>query len=293
MSKKLNDKIKSQHLIRLYDKYKLLALNMFKWENLPETVESRHIERALYETGKALFYDHKDFGLICLPCMYSNNYNIYGEANTYIVNGFGMSELIQRGNDNQIILNNDLGIGNAHIVDYYAKAMYEVEKAINANVKQQKFPFFIETNKENELSMKRMFQQVEDGEPVIYGNKSLEMGEKISVLNLSAPYVADKLNAYKYELEREILTTFGLNNTFEKKERLLVDEIHSNNDFISRNVDIMYNNRLYACEQINKKFNLNITVVKNNSILNEIIDEDNYVDDEENNTINLNKEGDE
>ena len=35
-------------LYRLYyERYKLLALNMFRWENLPPTIKSRNIEKAL------------------------------------------------------------------------------------------------------------------------------------------------------------------------------------------------------------------------------------------------------
>ena len=118
--------------------------------------------------------------------------------------------------------------------------------------------------------MKQLFEQIEDGEPAIFGNKDLNI-ENINVLGLNVPYVADKLNEYRYELEREILTFFGLNNSFEKKERLLVDEVNSNNDFISRNVDLMYQSRLDACKEINEKFGLNIRVIKIN-------DEGNHID---------------
>ena len=27
----------------IYNKYKMLSLNMFRWEGLPQTIESRHI----------------------------------------------------------------------------------------------------------------------------------------------------------------------------------------------------------------------------------------------------------
>ena len=66
----------------------------------------------------------------------------------------------------------------------------------------------------------------------------------------------------KFELEREILTFFGLNNNFEKKERLLVDEVNSNNEFISSNVDIMLKCREDFCKEVNEMFGLNISVKK-------------------------------
>lgn len=265
-------KMDERHYLRLYNRYKLLALNMFKWENLPPTIESRHIEQALYNRGKALFINHKDLGLICLPCEYSSDFNVYGDANKYIATGFGFSEVYEKGDNCQIILNNDLGFGNDEYVRDYAQKMYEVEKCINANIKQQKFPYFIEGSREQKLSLETMFRKVEDGEPYIFGNKNIGV-ENINVLKLDTPYIADKLNSYKYELEREILTFFGLNNSYEKKERLLVDEVNSNNDFISRNVDIMFKNREYACNLINEKLGTNIKVVK--------LNKDEYINDEE------------
>ena len=75
--------------------------------------------------------------------------------------------------------------------------------------------------------MQKLFEQVDNLEPVIFGNKDLNIENSNAILT-TTPSVADKLNQYKYELEREILTFFGLNNSFEKKERLLVDEVNSN-----------------------------------------------------------------
>lgn len=145
--------------------------------------------------------------------------------------------------------------------------MMEVERCIRANINHQKFPWFIETTPNNKVTMQKLFEQVDNLEPVIFGNKDLNIENSNAILT-TTPYVADKLNQYKYELEREILTFFGLNNSFEKKERLLVDEVNSNNDYINRNVDIMFTNRQVACEELNRKFGLNVKVTKNNNFEN-------------------------
>ena len=53
-------------LYRLYyERYKLLALNMFRWENLPPTIKSRNIEKALFEHGKAIIFNDKVY---CQRC---------------------------------------------------------------------------------------------------------------------------------------------------------------------------------------------------------------------------------
>ena len=255
---------KDDIFMRLYTHYKMLALNMFTWENLPENLESRHIEKFLYEYGQVIFYDNKTFGKVCLPCSPTGALNIYSEPVSVIVNSYLIHDTVML-TDGVRILNNDLVISTDFYIRQYAEKMAEVEYAIDINVKQQKFPFFVETDKKNEYTMKQVFKQKDEGQPYIYANKKLGIGET-TVHTLSVPYVVDKLHEYKFELEREILTFLGLNNTIEKEERLLVDEINSNNDFIERNVEIMYKNRQYACERINKIFGTNIRVVKNNTV---------------------------
>lgn len=249
---------------RLYTHYKMLALNMFTWENLPYPLESRHIEQALYEHGQAFFYDNDVFGKVCLPCSSSGQLNVYAEPISVIINSFHIHDTVMI-KDGVRILNNDLVIPTDFYVRQYAEKMTEVEMSIDMNVKQQKFPFFVETDKKNEFTMKHILKQKDDGTPYIFANKNLGIGET-TVHTLAVPYVVDKLSDYKYELEREILTFLGLNNTVEKEERLLVDEINSNNDFIERNVEIMFKNREYACKRLNELFGTNIKVIKNNTV---------------------------
>ena len=61
----------------------------------------------------------------------------------------------------------------------------------------------------------------------------------------------------------ELMTWLGLNNAnTEKKERLIVDEVNSNNMHILMNLDLEYKNREKACKEINERFGLNIKVTK-------------------------------
>ena len=57
----------------IYNKYKMLSLNMFRWEGLPETIESRHIENSLFNYGLCLIINKKDIAYIFV----SFYYNIY------------------------------------------------------------------------------------------------------------------------------------------------------------------------------------------------------------------------
>ncbi|MGL5717947.1 MAG: hypothetical protein ACRCX2_33400 [Paraclostridium sp.] len=244
-----------------YNRFKLLALNCFVWENLPKNIESRHIEKFLYDNGKCFFFDDDELGLMVLPCSATGNYNVYGDETNLIVNGYGFNKFLEM-EKGIIIRNNDLNISTNNYIYNYSKKLCDVDIAIEMNIKQQKFPFLIGCDTKTEYSLKLLMKKIEENELNIYTDKSLDIS-KIKPFNLNTPYVVDKLQNYRYELEREILTFIGLNNSVEKKERLIVDEVNSNNEFIERNIDIMYKNRLDACKLINDKFGLNIQVKKN------------------------------
>ena len=40
----------------IFNRYKNMSLNMFRWENLPSNMESRHIEEALFNYGNAMLF---------------------------------------------------------------------------------------------------------------------------------------------------------------------------------------------------------------------------------------------
>lgn len=258
---------------RNFKKFKNFALDVFRWDNLPDGIESRDIENFLFEYGKCFFYKNKAMGLVCLPCYDSNQMNIYGhydKGNVFSMNGL-INEFVDYSTGVQI-WNNDLYEPTYGYIKDYSDRMSEVELSIKMNVHQQKFPYFIACSKKNETSWRAMYKKIELGDPAIFHSDALDV-DNMQVLETTAPYVVDKLNQYRYELEREILTFLGINNNFEKAERLVVDEVNSNNEFIIRNVEIQYKNRLKACEKINEMFNLNITVSKVSDLVEEEIQE--------------------
>ena len=259
-------KAKTNNYYRLiYDRYKMLALNMFRWEGLPDTIKSRHIENSLYHNGLCIIINDENLGFISVPCNYGANLNINNEPTEVITTGYNYIKTIKYMSDKekdkcQLILNNDLAIGNKEYIEYFAQKMYEVDTVIRANINQQKYPWFIPCEPKLKNSIKLMFEKVDNLEPLILADKSI-ITEGIQVLTTNTPYVADKLNEYKFELEREILTFLGLNNNFEKKERLLTNEVDSNNQFIDANIEIQYKNRLIAQDYLNSKFGWNCKVI--------------------------------
>ena len=246
---------------RLYRHYKNIALNLYKWENLPNGIESRFIERQLYENGQAFLVDDDTLGFLCLKCSNSGMLNVYGEPTQVVLTGNGFSKQYPTSVGVRI-LNNDTAIPTRLHIEHYASRMAELDSIMQQNLRQQRVPHLFATTKENEFSIKNLYNKMYNGEPAIFVDKDMLQGdsENISVLATQAPYLISDLQQHRYELERELLTFLGINTTIEKKERLLVDETNANNGYIEMSLDLGLKSRELACEQINKKFGLNVKV---------------------------------
>ena len=262
---------------RYYDYYSCLGLNRFRWKNLPSGMESRHIERALFENGQAVFFKDDDlnspFEFLCLPCQPSNALNVYGDPVHF--NGIGNGAYYTNLSPlNSVrIMDNDNALPPQRHIRYYTYLMTQIELTINMNLDQQKFPMVMPTTKKNELSMRRIYEKYAQFDPLMLvdeklANQLTSDGDGFKAINTSAPYLLDKLCDFKKTVENELLTFLGINNNnTDKKERLLMDEVNANNSFIDMSLDFAYKERLRACEKINKLFGLNIQVEKVVNIL--------------------------
>lgn len=258
----INDNIERE-TIRLTKYYQMLALNRYKWENLPNGIESRYIEQMLYDNGECAMFDHPDLGLCVLRSSSRENLNIYGEPTKLTVTGFNEHRIVMM-DECVRILNNDLALPSLEHIVYYARRMAEIDDIIMQNLRQQRVPYLFATDENNALSMKTLYNRIYQGEPAIFIDKEMLKGEpeNIMVIPTIAPYLVDKLQIQKQEMERDLLTFLGINNTLEKKERLIVDETNSNNQFIKMASDIGFKQRQLACEQMNEMFGLNVNVVE-------------------------------
>ena len=258
----VNDNIERE-AVRLTKHYQMVALNRYRWENLPNGIESRYIEEMLYDNGECAMFDHPDLGLCVLRSSSRENLNIYGEPTKLSLTGFNEHRTIMM-DECVRIMNNDLALPTLPNIVYYARRMAEIDDIIMQNLRQQRVPYLFATDENNAFSMKSLYDRIYQGEPAIFIDKEMLKGEpeNIMVIPTVAPYLVDKLQIQKQEMERELLTFLGINNTLEKKERLIVDETNSNNQFIKMASDIGFKQRQLACEQINEMFGLSVQVVE-------------------------------
>lgn len=253
----LNNRTYLQYYNRLLE----LAINMYEWKNLPDTVDERFLELTLFSDGMAVFFqDDGGLGYLCLQCMIGGELDVYRipiDRTAYATNGYQM----RLNNQNSVIIFNNYTHTNSMLdVEMYARRLYEIERTIDVNVKAQKTPVLIRATENQRLTMKNLYMQYDGNEPFIFGDKQLDM-DGIKVLKTDAPYVADKLNILKRQIWNEALTYLGIENSnTEKRERLVSDEITSNLGGVTAQRFCRLNARRKAAEQINKMFGLDIQV---------------------------------
>lgn len=246
--------------IHYYNRLTELAISMFKWENLPDTIDERFLELTLFADGMAIFFEDEVMGYLALQSMIGGNLDVYRIPRirrAYAVNGYNRK---LNENDSVIIFNNMLHTNCLTEVEMFAKRLYNCARTIDININAQKTPVMIVCPENQRLTMSNLYMQWEGNRPVIFGSKDMDR-KSLEVLKTDAPYVADKIQQTKTEIWNEALTYLGISNTnVNKKERLISDEVTRN---MGSTVASRYSRlemRKQACEKINKMFGLNVDV---------------------------------
>lgn len=249
----------------LLNEFKNLAVNRFTWNNLPYGLTSEQLELLLITKGQLMFFQDEMLGNLILPCFPTTDINHYGLATKYQVNSENgkYNETIDIDNG-VIIKNNPLAKADIQTLEIFAKRIDDVEMTQDVNLFQQCVPKLILADEDGKLTAKTIVDKIRKFKFVVFGKKSLVNNISTSdVLDTSSPYILDKLQQQKNDLKNELLTYLGINNNNNvKKERMIVDEVNANNDYISISLDLMFDLRKKACKEINEKFNFNIQVEK-------------------------------
>ena len=251
-----------------FDRLTELSISMFKWEGLPDTVDERFLELALFGDGKAVFFYDDVLGYLCLRTMIGGKWSVYNvpmERTAYASNGYQMP---LNAENSVIIYNNMIRTNSTLMVELYSRRLWDLDRTIDINAKAQKTPILIQCNETQRLTMKNLYMQYEGNEPFIFGDKNLNIGD-LTVLTTDAPYVADKLFVLKTQVWNEALTYLGISNiNIQKKERLITDEVQRNQGGTLASRLSRLNARKKACDEINRMFGLNISVSYNEEITN-------------------------
>lgn len=242
-----------------YDKNRLICLNEHEWDGLPDGIESRHIEKWLFSRGFCCFFKDPQMAHMVLECDTGGQVNVYGDPTGWRVHGFNYQRYLNA-DECVIIRNNLLALPTEPFIMHYVNKITEAERTMDVNIKACKTPVIFACDDKDLLSFKRMFQQVDGNTPALFVDRGLNL-DSIQAFLTGVKFMGNELMDYKRAVESDLLTFIGQNNTpVDKKERLITNEAEANDQLIQSFADLQLEARQRACEEINARFGLNVSV---------------------------------
>ena len=223
--------------------------------------------KLFWEQGQAAIYQipvTKDIAYA--PFDIAGGFNHNGvPVSCYLVDEFGVGrKIIPYGN---MKVNKDVVIAYAlkshrpikEVVEYQVQRICDVRNAINQNLHINMIPFLIKIGN-NDARIKNIFEDIFAGEELV-GISPEDYSYIEDSLELKAPYLIDKLQAYEKDLFNELLTFLGVNNmgNQEKKERMITGEIDSNNELIAIFGDCFMREAKIESTKIKNVFGVDVT----------------------------------
>lgn len=191
-------------------------------------------------------------------------YNIYNAPATgQLVNNRGVNYIkqnVKKVNEDIVIIygqRNHTPIRKA--IDFYAEELANIDITIRVNLKAHNIPIGVAVDENNAERREEIVNKLENGEGVIF--LGVEDINAIKAVIPGAPYIIDKLQHQKDVIYNKALTFLGINNSnIEKAERLITDEVNSNNDLIALNGACILDEIKEGFNRTNEVFGTNIKV---------------------------------
>lgn len=213
------------------------AISVFKW-TMPENWAQNYILYCLYTWGYVAVVNTDKFGVIAQGCALKG-YDIYYQPTHAVITNPLLTGILEPRIGKQctiLRLQPDYG-GILDKINFYADMMALSAETIGTNILNSKLAYvFAAASKNDAESFKKMFDKVASGEPAAFIGKDLfnEDGSPNWVQfnqDLKSTYIADEIMMDLRRWEEEFCRDLGINNSnTEKKERMIVDEVNSNNE---------------------------------------------------------------
>lgn len=204
-----------------------MAYGSFNFENVPKNVYMRYVIERLITKGQVLAF--KDD---ILDKFFLYDFTTAGKLNEYNVPTLRQVHLANIGanytlnEENSVILRaNVSGTNIYHVIEFFARNIYLLNRTIQINVNAQKTPVALTCSENERLTYENLLKQYSGNVPVIFGSKDLDLSQLKSI-NLNAPFVSTEIYTLLANYWNEFLTFFGIPNvSLNKKERLISDEV--------------------------------------------------------------------
>ena len=244
---------------------------MFRLNNLPETMPEREIKRMLITNGNIFVTEHQNelYGFVGAPGGVPNAYYMpteYIVANPYL----NISKAYKIGIDGVLIRNDSLMRGLLPLISKYSTQLVENELTLyNVEILTRAMLVFT-ADKDNDIpEIKNYLKSLQDGKMAAIGTeKILSKNGTVEVQpgSQASPNIIRSLIELEQYLKGSMWNELGLNSNWNAKhENITSSENMLNDDALLPLYDDMLDNWQEGFDEVNKMFGTNITVERNSS----------------------------
>jgi len=271
----------TRNRLRMLERYYMhklteMACNRFEWSGFPDQenpITPRYIELALVNRGLVIFFEEKEiYGqYLTMRGAPSGEINLFDEPTSFHVQGGSGTHALSKtlGIDECVpIWANYMRVPEFPHIQLWANKLAEIDRTIEISFKNARQTKLVGVPEDMRLSAENALKQMAEGIETVFGTPELsQIAKAIETIDLeSHPSKIMNLLVSKGKVWNEIMTFMGISNSNEdKKERLVADEVHINNEQVDVVKKTLLRTREQACEQINKMYNLNVSVKFNES----------------------------
>lgn len=243
------------------------AISVFRWK-LPENWSADYFLYCLYCFGFVAIINTDKYGVIPQACGLHGYDVFYRPTNALVANPLLKGIKNPRiGVECALIkLQPDYG-SIMDLVAFYGDMMALSAQTAGVNILNSRLSYvFTAGNKASAESFKTLYDEIASGKPASVVDKSLMKSDgspawNMFQQNVSQNYIAGNIIDDLRKWEQRFDTAIGIaNSNTEKKERLIVDEVNSNNEE-TKTIASLWLDELQNCaDKANKMFNIEISV---------------------------------
>ena len=264
--------------------------SIFDYENIDKTLRRRLDQSFFVSAYVCAFNEEKSGSLVFAPCVPVGERNAWGEFTKYnaILPNGKFKEFDLKDDDFVIGYNYNIPtISDSIMVYQFAETLSEVEISIRNSIILSRKTNVIEIDNENATDeVLSKFNSMKIGNPIIISKRRTDQETK--ALNIDKPTIVSEYFDGLRDILNEFLTVTGLSSLVNpnKKERLITDEISSNDDIKNTLLKNRIENRIEFIENVNEVFDTDFKVKVNENIketVNDLYNDVNNYDNDVNN----------
>ena len=261
--------------VLLIQNYVSLFVNRADYEGLPKefldmTGKNRMWLFMLFFSPAIAWFKHEALGLQALPVCGMSSYNIAGFPTKWKAFGAnGVSYDLDE--TNSVLMFNDYAYSIPFLkMMYNIDFMIECDTTHRQNLHAQRQPLYMEIEEDEKKSANAFLNKLNHEDTIVVRKREKDKnarkaGEQLfdtKTFESGRKFEGDVLASdYRY-FDNRNLSMLGYNNeNMEKKERLLVDEINSNNEVVDSFYTIAMDCQREAFDKINEMFGTNIKII--------------------------------